>query len=68
MRDMQTPKRFIRLKEVMKKTGLSRATVYRFVGMGTFPSSCSIGDRAVAWVEADVDLWIEQKIAARRAA
>jgi len=30
-----------------------------------FPKSVSLGDRAVAWVESEVEMWIEERIADR---
>lgn len=50
--------RLIRLKEVMECTGLARATVYKYIKNGIFPKSVSLGDRAVAWVESEVQEWI----------
>jgi prophage regulatory protein len=32
---------------------------------GKFPASVSIGARAVAWVEEEIDAWIEERIAER---
>lgn len=57
--------RLIRLKEVMDLTGLSRASVYKFMAKNTFPKSVSLGDRAVAWVEQEVADWVLDKIAER---
>jgi len=57
--------RFLRLKEVMHITGLGRTSVYNFMAEGKFPKSVSLGDRAVAWIEADVEEWMEQKVADR---
>lgn len=57
--------RLLRLKEVIACTGLARATVYKYIKQGTFPASVSLGDRAVAWVESEVQDWILEKIALR---
>lgn len=57
--------RLIRLKEVMAMTGLARATVYKYIKQEMFPASVSLGDRAVAWVESEVQEWILEKIAQR---
>jgi prophage regulatory protein len=45
------PMRFIKLKEVMHKTALSRSSVYRKMDEGQFPKSISTGDRSVVWKE-----------------
>ena len=54
------PMRFLKLKEVMEKTALSRSAIYRKMNEDQFPQSISLGDRAVAWVESEVDEWMEE--------
>lgn len=51
--------RFLKLKEVMEKTALSRSAIYRKMSDGCFPKSISLGDRAVAWVESEVEEWMK---------
>lgn len=63
---MNPPIRFIRLPEVKSRTGLARSSLYARVATGTFPQSVSLGGRAVAWIEAEVQSWIEQQIQASR--
>ena len=57
--------RFIRLKEVMHVTGLGRSSIYNNMAEGRFPKTVSLGGRAVAWVESDIELWMTEKVAAR---
>lgn len=57
--------RLIRLTEVLHKTGLSKATLYRLMNGGDFPKNTTLGLRAVAWVESEVNQWIEQKLMKR---
>ncbi|WP_372880293.1 AlpA family transcriptional regulator [Psychromonas sp.] len=57
--------RLIRLKEVMSTTGLSRSSIYKYIGEDRFPASVSLGDRAVAWVESEVLNWMEVVVARR---
>jgi prophage regulatory protein len=57
--------RLIRLKEVMHCSGLGRSTVYKYVAEGTFPKPVPLGGRAVAWIQTEVELWIEEKIEKR---
>ncbi|CAK2478626.1 prophage regulatory protein [Vibrio crassostreae] len=54
--------RLIRLNEVLVMTGLSRSGMYRSIEKQQFPSQVPIGDRAVAWVESEVRMWIAEKI------
>ncbi|KIF46299.1 transcriptional regulator [Vibrio owensii 47666-1] len=51
--------RFLKLKEVMAKTALSRSAIYRKMNEDAFPKSVNLGDRAVAWVESEVDDWMK---------
>jgi prophage regulatory protein len=57
--------RLIRLNEVVHCSGLAKSTVYKYVAAGTFPKPVPLGGRAVAWVQAEVEEWIESKIALR---
>ena len=70
-----TPKqnhRFIRLNEVLSRTGFGRTSIYRKMEEGTFPKSLKLGgppkdpsifdSRAVAWIEDEVDHWMESRI------
>ncbi|PCC14257.1 AlpA family transcriptional regulator [Pseudoalteromonas sp. JB197] len=57
--------RLIKLKEVIQKTSLGRSTIYEFMTKGTFPKQVSLGAKSVAWVEAEVDEWIEEKVRGR---
>lgn len=50
--------RLLRLPEVIERTGLARMTIWRMEIEGRFPPRRQIGDRAVAWVESEVDDWI----------
>ncbi len=51
----------LRLPIVIEKTGLSRSTIYRYLGDGNFPSPIKIGYRAVGWRANDIDLWLNEK-------
>ena len=68
----KTKHRFIRLSEVMSRTGYGRTSIYRKMEDGSFPKSLKLGgppkdpnefdSRAIAWIEEEVDQWIESKI------
>lgn len=62
------PIRFLRLPEVMARTGLSRSTIYVRLSKGRFPRPVSLGGRAVGWVEAELDEWLRERIAKSRGA
>lgn len=57
-------KRFMRLSEVLTETGKSRSAVYEEMASGTFPKSFAIGERAVAWLESDIEAWKRTKLQA----
>lgn len=58
--------RVIRLPEVMRKTGLGRTSLYKMSTSGQFPASISLGGKAMGWIEAEIDRWIEERMAARQ--
>ena len=60
--------RFLRLPEVLARTGLSRSTIYVRLDEGRFPRPVSLGGRAVGWIEAEVDEWIRERIEKSRGA
>ena len=60
------PIRFVRLPEVMARTGLSRSTIYVMVAAGRFPKPVPLGARAVGWIESELDEWVRERIAKRR--
>ena len=57
--------RFLKLKEVMALTALGRSSIYKFMEESRFPKSVSLGDRAVAWVESEVEEWMYERLSQR---
>ena len=55
-------KKILRLKEVKTRTGLGRSTIYLRIAQGSFPKSIALGERAVGWLESDLDEWIKERI------
>lgn len=58
----------LRLPAVKARTGLSRSTIYLRISEGRFPKPVSLGDRAVGWVEAEINDWLNQQIETSRKA
>jgi len=56
----------LRLPSVKARTGLSRSTIYLRISEGSFPKPVSLGSRAVGWIEAEVNDWLNQQIEASR--
>ena len=56
---------FYRLREVVRITALSRASIYRRIAAGDFPPQVSLGGRAKGWRREDVQAWIEDPVGFR---
>ena len=74
--EIQSPqKRFIRLPEVLSRTGYGRTSIYRKMEDGSFPRCVKLGSpledpnvfdcRAIAWIEDEVEQWIDSRIEER---
>ena len=67
--------RLIRLNEVLSRTGYGRTSIYRKMDEGSFPKCLklfapyqrtnTIDSRAIAWIEEEVDKWVEERIEER---
>lgn len=59
--------RFMRVHEVATVTGLSRATIYKYVAEGVydFPRQVRLGPNRTAWVRTEIEQWIQSRKAAR---
>lgn len=53
-----TPDDILRINTVLKRTGLSRSTMYRKMENGTFPRNVRISTRCVGWRESAVNAWL----------
>ena len=60
----QTPKKFLARQEVMDITSKSYTTLWRDMRDGTFPQTYKIGARRVAWLDSEVQDWVNSKIKA----
>jgi prophage regulatory protein len=61
------PVRLLRLPAVLDRVGLGRSAWYVLIGAGLAPQPVHLGQRCVAWPEAEVDEWIAARIAERGA-
>lgn len=55
------------MKDVVRRTSLSRTSIYRLVDADRFPRPVRIIDQRLGWVAAEVDQWIADRIAQRDA-
>lgn len=52
----------LRLPEVCKITGLRRSMIYRLQAEKRFPQRIKLTERAVGWLEREVQEWLAQRI------
>ncbi len=57
--------KLLKLKDVLAITGLSRSYVYALAQQNLFPKPIKLTERSSAWVESEVQEWIESRIALR---
>ena len=55
----------IRRKQVEKRTGLSRSTIYLRIQEGTFPKPVNLGARAVGWPSGEITALNAARIAGK---
>ena len=57
--------RLLRFNEVIERTGKSRSAIYVLVNKGEFPTPVRLGAKSVAFVESEIEAWIEARLADR---
>ena len=60
---MKNNNRFLKLKEVMNITGIARSTIYFWMKQRLFPTPIKLGERSIGWLEADIESWMDERIA-----
>lgn len=48
-------------REVERRTGLSRSTIYRKMREGTFPVPLKVSERTVRWRESDIRVYVDSR-------
>ena len=62
-----SPRRLLRKPEVKSRSGFkSDSGLYDAIARGEFPKPIKIGVRASAWIESEIDAWIDVRIAVSR--
>ncbi|MEA3715952.1 AlpA family transcriptional regulator [Enterobacter hormaechei] len=59
-------KTLIRLPEASRRTGYGKAWIYKLIAQNRFPQPIKIGSRAIAFVESEIDEWVNKRIAESR--
>jgi prophage regulatory protein len=57
----------LRLPQVLDRVGLRTTRLYQLIGDGSFPAPIKLGVRAIAFIESEVDAWIEAQALKPRA-
>ena len=51
----------LRRPEVERRTQISKASIYRLMAAGQFPTAIKLGERAVAWRASEIDAWLASR-------
>lgn len=54
-------RRTLRRAQVVQKTGISQATVFRLERAGDFPRHFLLTPRCAVWFEDEIDAWLEER-------
>lgn len=60
------PRRMLRLRQVREKTSLSTGYIYALIKSDEFPRQVVLAGNRVAWLEHEIDEWIEARVRASR--
>jgi predicted DNA-binding transcriptional regulator AlpA len=53
---------FYRVKDLQDILRISKATVWNWVKLNTFPSPIKLGKGITVWKKSDIDAWVKTKI------
>ena len=56
--EMQGGEKLIRLPELLRTIGVSRATAYRYMDTGKLPKPMKLSSRCVAWKASAINEWL----------
>jgi prophage regulatory protein len=51
----------LKLPAVIERTGLSRPSIYRLMGIGLFPRNHRLAIRAVGWKRSEIEKWMDSR-------
>ena len=61
LKEAEEGMRFMRLKELRQRVGLSRTSIWHLERKAQFPPRRQLSDNAVAWLEDEVDRWVRAR-------
>jgi prophage regulatory protein len=53
-----TDERLLRLPELVRTIGVSRATIYRYIDSGRLPPPVKLSTRCIAWRASEITAWM----------
>lgn len=56
----------IRMKDVLQRVALSKTEVYRRIKVCSFPKQVRLGPSRIAFIEVEIDSWIQERSAERQ--
>ena len=56
-----TADRFLRLREMLWRVGLSRSSVYRLINTGDFPKQIKLSKSTAVWSENAIIAWMDER-------
>ena len=57
----------ITLESVIERTTISKSRIYDAIRKGAFPRPVPVGERRRAWIESEIEDWIDARVAERDA-
>ena len=54
------------IREVVRRVGLSRSTLYELVRRGAFPAPLELAPNRVGWLHEEIDAWLASRPRRRR--
>ena len=63
MTEYKSPKRFIRMEELVNKIGFARSTIFSLIKEGQIPPPFKLtpNGRAIGWFEETIDEWMDAR-------
>lgn len=53
--------RILKMPEVIERCALSRSSIYAHIQNNKFPQPIRLGERAVGWLESELNSWIAER-------
>jgi prophage regulatory protein len=51
--------KYLRICDVVKKTGLGKSTIWSWQKLNKFPKSIKLSNRVTVWNESEIDSWLK---------